>query len=1648
MDKEKEQARKELLKIYEGLHPSERDLLNLCSIIFEPINKTTLCNVYRKTGLKFPGEKIESPKALDRHLYKLKSLRLLDENLQVPREIMEIVTRRAVAAGQIYNAGDFLKGIESEQAWTDKLSSGRFCISCSKGINEKAFITPRGPLCTSCVQSELWAALKDEGRKDWSVKRIIDALSPAGDIRSRLTAVLILQEGREILNSCTSGEANNLLGQLVQNLGYIHSHPLSQAVRQATLSACSRISEHRILPVLLDKVRKEPWQFYANVLTAARTVAPENPKVKALVTEATSDSNPEIRRTVLNLFSKSQPSWAGEALKKLGRDEVGTIREQAKRALDQMKSRQGRSVYDRWDRFEVPQPPQRASLRFGPLVRAIHSELPVSGRYSYSDTYSCPRIMRDIRIAIYARDGDLFRRRWEELDSHCSASPDYDGFIARTCTDPFDAEWFDTLSPAIRKSTLSAIFLRAIFYLEPDAEVLAYVMKDPLFKSVPGHDRINLLYLLAIRLILGGRLSEAKRIISEIEGPDFSFGLMGCVRFLEGKNDEAVELFETDLKELRRRFGKRNIYFTGFVGVIHLLALLKSGDRELLKKADQLISWAFSPKGDPGFNMSTYRSLRGILQAQKLEIEQAKNFIKVESKATGVVPFLFNAIATFWVHGSVFEEMLDRLNQIFHGALAVEMNWFVLEAASLILRFGREDPKYLETLERVAKQTGIQPLVSSIIVEEAWEKSLRALMQIGNEIEGTQESNEIRLVWLVRYDDGEVFVQPTEQKITAKGDWSKGRSVPLTRLAQPEKPEFVGPEDHAICAALKRDSYYHNRFVFDMDLLLPALVGHPRLFQEKSPTTPVEFVKGEPEIRVAKAGSKLKINFGAELNENRFIAAQETPTRFKVIEVTEKHRQIARVLGGRGLTVPVSAKQEVMSAVSALSSHVLIHSDIGGKSKDAVEVPSDPTPHAHLLPVGPGFRVEVFVKPFKVEGGPYLKPAAGAVNVIADVNGTRMQTQRDLKAEESMADALEGASPTLSRLADSDRQWMLEDPEDCLQVLLDLKALQDKGHVVVEWPEGEKLRITREFGMEQFRMKIRGKENWFEVSGRLQVDDKLVLDMKRLLELLSSADRRFIQLEEGSFLALSREFRKRLEELDALAETKGKEIRLHPLAALAVQDLIQGIPNVEVDEAWKSRLERIRVGQELIPSIPSTLKAELREYQLEGYTWMARLAHMGIGACLADDMGLGKTVQALAVMLQRAAKGPSLVIAPTSVCWNWITEANRFAPTLNVVQFNGNDREGLVRNLKPHDVLVTSYGLLIHEAELLSTVDWNTIVLDEAQAIKNVMTKRSQAAMGLRGEFRIITTGTPIENHLGELWTLFNFINPGLLGSLPRFNARFAVPIEKYSNREAKKRLKRLIQPFILRRLKSQVLEELPPRTEVVLQVEMSTEEAAFYEALRRQALEKIEADNTPITQKHIKILAEITKLRQAACNPQLVFPESRLSSSKLELFGEVVSELLESRHKALVFSQFVGHLNLIRQYLDEQEIGYRYIDGSTPPKDRKKEVDRFQSGEGDLFLISLKAGGLGLNLTAADYVIHMDPWWNPAVEDQASDRAHRIGQQHPVTVYRLVTKGTIEEKIVRLHQEKRDLAGSLLDGSDISGRISAEELIRLIKDE
>jgi SNF2 family DNA or RNA helicase len=362
------------------------------------------------------------------------------------------------------------------------------------------------------------------------------------------------------------------------------------------------------------------------------------------------------------------------------------------------------------------------------------------------------------------------------------------------------------------------------------------------------------------------------------------------------------------------------------------------------------------------------------------------------------------------------------------------------------------------------------------------------------------------------------------------------------------------------------------------------------------------------------------------------------------------------------------------------------------------------------------------------------------------------------------------------------------------------------------------------------------------------------------------------------------------------------------------------------------------------------------------------------------------------------------------------------------------------------DVLIATYSLVARDLERLRGQTFATLVRDEAQAVKNAQTRRARAARALRADFRVALSGTPLENHLGELWSLFAVVFPGLLGSWDQFRDRFASPIERSQDPEARAALARVIKPFLLRRTKQQVTRELPPRTEIVVPIALSEPERALYEDARLAAVAEL-ADRKGLRdeQRRFQVLAALTRLRLLASHPRLHDRSSPVASSKLRRLIELVGELRAEGHRALVFSQFTSHLALVRDALAELAIPALYLDGETPAAQRKLRVQAFQAGEADVFLISLTAGGTGINLTAADYVFHLDPWWNPAVEDQATDRAHRIGQDRPVTVYRLIARGTIEDKILALHADKRALIAGVLEGTSAAARLTTRDLLALI---
>lgn len=451
---------------------------------------------------------------------------------------------------------------------------------------------------------------------------------------------------------------------------------------------------------------------------------------------------------------------------------------------------------------------------------------------------------------------------------------------------------------------------------------------------------------------------------------------------------------------------------------------------------------------------------------------------------------------------------------------------------------------------------------------------------------------------------------------------------------------------------------------------------------------------------------------------------------------------------------------------------------------------------------------------------------------------------------------------------------------------------------------------------------------------------------------------------------------------------------------------------------------------------PESLRATLRPYQLEGLGWLQFLREYGFGGILADDMGLGKTVQTLAHLLLEKEAGrldsPALVVAPTSLVGNWQREARQFAPGLRVLALHGMQRHQHFAQLAQYDLIITTYPLLSHDAEILRAQAFHLLVLDEAQYIKNARTQAARMVQQLRARHRLCLTGTPIENHLGELWSQFHFLQPGLLGDERQFRRLYRSPIEKHGDDERRTHLLRRIAPFILRRTKQQVLQELPPKTEIVRSVVLAGEQRDLYETLRLSMHEKVrhEIASKGLGRSHIIILDALLKLRQTCCDPRLLKLESARRaagvSAKLELLMELLPEMLEEGRRVLLFSQFTSMLALIEDALVKVGIPHLTLTGET--RNRTELVERFQNGEAPLFLISLKAGGTGLNLTAADTVIHYDPWWNPAVENQATDRAHRIGQDKPVFVYKLIVEGSVEEKIMVMQQRKAELAAGILD--------------------
>ncbi|PKL39268.1 MAG: helicase [Candidatus Riflebacteria bacterium HGW-Riflebacteria-1] len=1215
--------------------------------------------------------------------------------------------------------------------------------------------------------------------------------------------------------------------------------------------------------------------------------------------------------------------------------------------------------------------------------------------------------------------------------------------IFRAAVVPFEADWFDCLPVLCQVSIFKTAqrFSQVFFYGFP--ELIEYFSERRWLKS-EAFWRFGALPMAEYQLMRGDL--DRARIYAELSQQPEAGGIIATVDYLRGDSAGALTVFNNTVKATRKAHGRNGGCFDSIADFFCLVALLDENSAAGLKKAEDVL---LSVSRQSSVNYSAHGLMSNLF---KFRCGARPPFVSIDDAVGNNFTPLhlwLTVLAYCWMNG-VDESLLPALEQI--SSVAGRAGFRLPHCEALLLKQKLADT--LTATERKAlsewSKEGCRQLAGLLEVRPQWQIVLDSLNNVLVP-EADIEQPDRLLTWGVSYalSEGNVdyfLIEPREKIRLKSGRWSAGKVLDIGDIDRdrPEFPEHFTGQDQQI---VRQFLNCHVKAMGNLDKgfaeALQFLVGHPHIYDIRTRAR-IQIGAGEPMLILSQPADSFELRFQPEFAGNEIQVIEESDNFLRVYCFSSLQAKTAKLLQANSL-FPVAAKSQLAATITALSRKMPVHSSLAGtETLTTVEtVLCSKELYLQLQPAGEGLHLKIRVRPFGSDGPAFL-PAQGMHEVYAQIDDRKMHTVRNFAQEMQQLHDLAEQVAILTGISSENPDVVFAEADQALELLL---QLNDASGVVLEWPVDARIKKVRAVSFDRLRLKVQSSQKWFALEGELNIDDERVLDLQKLLQLYAENGSRFVPIGEGQYLALTEDFRRRLNDIYSFSENLQGQLRVHQLAIPALDEAFADQPNIIFDDRWRKALQRLKTAGAMQFSVPSTLSVDLREYQHEAFQWLCRMDYLEMGACLADDMGLGKTVEALAMLVHKAARGPALVVAPTSVCMNWLEETHRFAPTLNPVIFAQSQRRETLANLGAFDLVICSYGIMQREIEMLSEISWETVILDEAQAIKNMATVRSKAAMALNGNFRVIMTGTPIENHLGELWNLFRFINPGLLGSVDSFNSRFANPIQAQGDKFVQRQLKRLLQPFVLRRTKTQVLQDLPPRTEITLHVELSKDETALYESMRRRAVDKITDSETAAGQKHIMILAELMRLRRLCCNPSLVAPELSIPSSKLSLFESVVDELLENRHKALIFSQFVDHLAIVRNLLDKKGIKYQYLDGSTPTRNRTRAINDFQSGDGDLFLISLKAGGLGLNLTAADYVIHLDPWWNPAVEDQASDRAHRIGQQRPVTIYRLITSRTIEEKIVALHHQKRELADSLLEGTEMAGRVTTAELLALLRE-
>ena len=1273
------------------------------------------------------------------------------------------------------------------------------------------------------------------------------------------------------------------------------------------------------------------------------------------------------------------------------------------------------------------------------------------------------------------------------LRSRVAWGTEWEAVIERAVHDVLDATLFGRLDPALQVEVLRAQLEVTVAQARSPGELPAARLALELLRRAtpdPGQpaaprDRLasgGLPEVAAQALALAGRFDDADDALAPLPTEARraqADALRGLRAFREGDFAASAEAYEAALRPLRAATGRRKALLPPTIALPHALALMALGQAEpgRLQEALRLcLAEGGSRQPAPGSPWGVLA--RAIRMRLGEEPRDPRPFVPATVPPASVQPLdLWRWMARVWLHdGPGADPRCGPADQA-----AARLLRATLVQAGLTELAGLLDGA-LQVL------TG-QPAPPGFFApgrDGGWRSTLDALAALARPARAdapapaSTDTQAVRRLWQlsVNAHGALLDVIALEQRAGVRG-WGAARPVPLQRLARLD-PAELAPQDAAVLRAL-RTAPRDRAPRLDRVAAAEALIGHPHLAFDDAPDLPVRLEAGSPELDVDDLGGHFRVTLvppprwadpAAARDEPRVAATdaagqreaealaattvlRDAPDRARLVRLDAAQTRVAQLIGA-GLDVPREGAGALDEVLHALGASLRLATRAPRPDR---EVDAPPRLRAELTPEGDGLALRLVVAPLGADG-PRYDPGLGRGRPVVAHGGETLALRRDLAAERDRVDTVLGACPMLEPLpAGAPSCWTLARPDAALALLARLHDLQ--AVEALDWPSGRPIRIEAA-GSAQLRVNVRSGQSWLTLAGGVEVDGRLVASLGRLLDGARRQAGRYLPIGEGRYLALTEELARRLEALAAVADPlRGDDARV-PAAALAWLDTTMRGADLRPDLAFRERVDRLAAHAPDTPAPPG-LQARLRPYQLDGYHWAMRRAALGFGAILADDMGLGKTVQALAVLLARAAQGPALVVAPTSLRGNWQAEAARFAPSLRLVDHAEADprdpvaaRRARLAGLGPGDVAVVSYPMLQIDADAFAARPWGTLVLDEAQAVKNAGARRSRAVHRLQAGFRLALSGTPVENRLAELWSLMRVCNPGLLGSEAVFRLRFAIPIERDRHEGARRTLQRLVAPFMLRRTRAQVLAELPPRTEIVRPVQPDAVERAYHEALRRQALRESEEAlrATRPGQARMNILAQLTRLRRAACDPRLVTPGLGQPGAKVQAFAALARDLAANGHRTLVFSQFVDFLHLLRDALDAEGLSHQYLDGSTPAAERTRRVAAFQSGEGAFFLISLKAGGTGLNLTGADDVILADPWWNPAVEDQASGRAHRLGQTRPVTVHRLVSLGTLEERIMALHQDKRDLAEGVLAGDEPSGLPPAEVLMALLQGE